>query len=159
MTKSLCIIIFFTFAIVTLDSSSTENFNFGLVSNASNDSDSDESVNLFPTFNSLDDFFSPWIPDDVLPNFCSSLGNFHIATPNPLYKYSDFLFMCVLFSFLYISCFLKHHHHLPCYTSCLMQHTFFQSCFTILCLYTPRTCFYKIFLLLLWDHLLLNIHA
>ena len=105
--------------IVTLDSSSTETFNFGLFSNASNDSDSDESVDLFPTFNSLDDFFSPWIPDDVLPDFCSSLDDFHIATPDPLYEYSNFLLTCVLF-LLYISCFLKHHRHLPCYTSRLM---------------------------------------
>ena len=97
--------------VLTLESSSTENFDFSLVSNASNDSDSDESVDLLPTFNSLEDFFSPWIPDDVLPDFHSSLCNFCIATPN-----SDFLLTCILFSSLYVS----YHRHLPCYTSHLM---------------------------------------
>ena len=45
--------------VITLNSSSTENLSFGLVSNASNDSKSEESSDLLTTFNSLEDFFSP----------------------------------------------------------------------------------------------------
>ena len=72
--------------VITLESSSTVNINFSLFSNASNDSESDQSIDLFPTFNRLDDFFSRWIPDDVLANFHSSLDNVCIATDDPLYE-------------------------------------------------------------------------
>ena len=59
-----------------------------------------ESIDLFPIFNRLDDFFSQWIPDDILDDFCSSLDDFCIATADPLYENSDFLLTCVHFSLL-----------------------------------------------------------
>ena len=60
---------------------------FGSVSNASNDSKSDESFDLLATLNSLDNFFSSAIPCNVLPDTCSSLPTSCIPTAN-----SDFLF-------------------------------------------------------------------
>ena len=77
---------------ITLDSSSTENFIFGSVSNASNDSESDGSFDLLTTLNSLDDFFSSGIQGNVLQYSCSSVCNSRIATPG-----SDFLFTYVSF--------------------------------------------------------------
>ena len=143
--------------VITLESSSTVNLSFSLFSNASNNMESDESINLFPTFNSLDDFFSQWIPDNVLADFCSSLDDFCIATADPLYEDSNFLLTCVHFFFTLCFLFLETSPSPFLLYLSLNAANFFQSHFTIPCLYMLRTHFYKIFLLLLGDHSLLNI--
>ena len=110
----------------------------GSISNASNDSKSDESFDLLATFNSLDDFFSSGIPGNVLPDFCSSLCNSHIPTPAfPFYFCQTFRHHLVFPlplrflspSLLYLSLnatnffSLLFHHTLPVHT----EHTLLQN--------------------------------